>query len=217
MIIACVRTGTRYSLEYVERLRNMVERHMPPIAYSIVCLTDRPFETVERVRMVNISGLNLPSWWAKMFLFQKKWRTGHRVVYFDLDTVICGDLSPLVAARVQFGICENFTRIAGNSAWPCRYGSCVMVLGSDVDGTIWTEFERRGRELMIANEVYGDQRAIEMIEPNATFLQSVLPEGYMISYRDLRAAGPGRAAIVNFGGSNKPDTCKVGWVREAWG
>src|SRR3546814_12241945 len=51
------------------------------------------------------------------------------LVYLDLDTVVAGDLAPLAGWDAgPFGLCANFTRLAGHSAWPCRYGSCVMSL-----------------------------------------------------------------------------------------
>lgn len=214
MIVACVRTGTRYPLEYVERLRAMVARHMPPIAYDFVCMTDRP-DAVDGVRNIDVPA-GLPGWWAKLALFRSGWRAGHRAIYFDLDTVICGDLSPLVAVKVEFATCANFTRAAGNDKWPCKYGSCIMVLDRSFDDAIWQRFIKRHKALMQENETFGDQRVIELLYPNATLLQDVLPQGYMISYRDLKPGGPGRASIVNFGGQNKPHTSKVKWVAEAW-
>jgi hypothetical protein len=216
MIIACVRTGQRYPFAYVTKLRDMVARHMPPISYAFACLTDQP-EEAAGVNRIDISGAQLEGWWAKMLLFQDGWRRGHRVIYLDLDTVITGDLSPLVGAVVkQFGICSNFARAAGNTGWPCRYGSCVMVLHSTFDDRIWRAFSPSRRQAMKDNEVYGDQRVIEQIYPNATILQDVLPANYMRSYRTLTAKPQPETAIINFGGKSKPHNCNIDWVRSQW-
>lgn len=222
MIVACVRSGRRYPFEYVTRLRSMVERHMPPIAWEFVCITDQP-ERSRGVRSVDIEIAGLPGWWAKMALFQKAWRAGHSVLYFDLDTVICGDLSPLVglAAHLRdrtsrIAICENWTRLHGNRTWPCRYGSCVMILHSTLDDWIWERFERSRNVLMSRCERGGDQLAIEMIEPGADFLQDMLPAGYMCSYRSLAKRKPDGLAVINFGGSSKPHNCQFDWVKDQW-
>jgi hypothetical protein len=222
MIVACVRTGTKYPFEYVERLFAMVERNMPPIAYQFMVLTDQP-ERHPRMNFIDVSRIGLTGWWAKMLLFQKQWRAGHSVIYFDLDTVICGDLSPLVhlAGRLadsasRLAICESWTRRAGNPDWPCLYGSCVMLLHSTLDARIWDTFApSAGGFIRMAGD-YGDQRAIELIEPAAGLLQPMLPDGFMCSYRSLAKRRPAELSVVNFGGSSKPHTCKIDWVKDQW-
>ena len=99
MIVACVRNGTKYGTDYVYRLRAMVERHLK-VPHWFVCLTDRPDELPDVVT-VDIKRHGLPGWFAKMALFEPTWRNGQRVIYFDLDTVICGDLKPLAALAVE--------------------------------------------------------------------------------------------------------------------
>ncbi len=216
MIIACVRTGSKYSFDYVERLRNMVERHLVG-QFRMVCLTDQP-ERCEGVEFWDITSIGLPGWWAKMILFQGEWRQMHRVVFLDLDTVVIGNLAPLCAVALGyngFGICENFTRLAGNTGWPCKYNSSVMVLDSSLDDGVWRVFNAR-RSLIERHNRYGDQMAIEELRPNATLLQRVLPVGYFHNYRNLTMTAPPNAAIVNFGGRHKPANCDIPWVRQAW-
>ena len=41
MIVACVRTGKRYGVEYVARLKAGVARHLT-MPHRFMCLTDRP-------------------------------------------------------------------------------------------------------------------------------------------------------------------------------
>src|SRR5262245_43788508 len=111
MIIACVRTGLIYPFEYVVKLRNMVSRHFR-LPYTFYCLTDQP-ERCEGVGFIDVTKLGLPGWWAKMVLFEPQWRSNNDVIYFDLDTVVIGDLTPLADVPGEFAICENFARLAG--------------------------------------------------------------------------------------------------------
>jgi hypothetical protein len=159
-----------------------------------------------------------------MLLFRddtRAWRDGP-TLYFDLDTVICGSLERIMSLRFhkrdkhQIAICENFTRRAGNLNWPCRYGSCVMLFGEHMDNRLWTMFEADHKVMMEQCNVYGDQRAIEILEPRAHLLQGLLPPDYMISYRDITPHRRPAVSIINFGGSHKPDNCEVDWVREQW-
>ena len=53
LIVACVRTGTRYDFSYVTKLRNMVARNLD-LPYTMVCLTDQP-ERCTGVAFVDIS------------------------------------------------------------------------------------------------------------------------------------------------------------------
>lgn len=215
MILACVRTGTRYPIAYVEKWRNMVLRNMPDIAFMMVCLTDQP-ERVEGVNFIDVATYRLPKWWPKMLLFQKPWRAGHSVLYIDLDSVILSHLGPLTGLRATFAVCANFARLHGNRKWPCRYSSAVMFMRHDFGEDLWLDFQRDGERLMREFEVYGDQRVIEVLHPDADLLQPILPSGYLLSYRDLPAKMPDGAGIINFGGPSKPDNCTIPWVQRAW-
>ncbi len=214
LIVACVRTGTRYPIDYVERLRNMVSRYLLQ-PYRFVCLTDRPQETCRDVEFVDVSNLDLPRWWAKMALFRRAWRGNARVVFLDLDTVIIGPLSPLAEVRADFAICENFTRASGNLNWPCRYGSCVMVIGAGWHEALWNVFNQR-RDLMTTFARFGDQKAIEELYPCASLLQPMLGPDYFMGYRQITERRPRHTSVVNFGGNSKPHNCHIKWVEEAW-
>lgn len=217
MIVACVRTGTRYPVEYVYKLKAMVARHLP-VFHSFVCLTDRPGDlnvNFKGIEIVAVSGL--PGWWTKMKLFDPLWgRIGERLIYFDLDTVICGDLLPLINLDVEFGICSNFARAAGNKTWPCRYGSCVMTIGPKFGADIWRTFNADRFGIMSRAGHYGDQKAIEELIPVATLLQDVMPHGYFLGYRDLKAAKPPGCSIVVFAGNSKPHNCAEKWIADEW-
>ncbi|MCA1452838.1 hypothetical protein I6F35_06335 [Bradyrhizobium sp. BRP22] len=214
LIIACVRTGTRYGMEYVTRLRNMVARHLPR-PYTMVCLTDQP-ERCSGVAFVDIAVLQLPGWWGKMALFEPAWRDRTKVIYLDLDTVIIGDLSPLTEVAGEFAICENFTRLITNPAYPCKYNSSVMVIGGGMGNFIWNGFDKRRDLLMMTHARHGDQACIEELYPSAPFLQRLLPPHFFCNYRNLTMHPPKQAAVINFGGNNKPDNCPIPWVKEAW-
>lgn len=214
MIVACVRTGGKYSTDYVYKLRDMVARHLP-IPHEFICLTDNPNHLVG-IKTDDIWCYHLQGWWGKMALFEPRWRAGERVLYFDLDTVICGDLSPLANLFVDFGICANFTRAAGNKSWPCHYGSCVMTLGPNRCENIWHSFNADDYRLMMKAGNYGDQKVLEWLSPAATLLQDVLPQGFFLGYRDLADTKPKECSVVVFAGSSKPHNSNKEWIKDAW-
>lgn len=212
LTVACVRTGTKYAADYVHRLKAMTARHLR--SHRFVCLTDRPGELPE-LETVNVAALGLPGWWAKMALFSPRFRGGGRVLYFDLDTVICGPLGPLADWDGTFGICANFAVRAGHPTWPCRYGSAVMSFAPGWGEEVWDAFARAGTG-MIAECPKGDQQAIEALVPDATLLQDVMPPGFFTSYRELGEEPLEAASVICFGGHRTPANCPYGWVRRHW-
>lgn len=211
--ILCVRVGTKYGIEYVTRLRDMVARHLPE-QHQVICLTDQ-HQTTPDVTFVDIGQFGLPGWWAKMALFWYQAEQCHRSLYFDLDTVIVDDLTPLAKWRGPFAICENFTRLAGHTQWPCRYGSCVMSLPAQFGGHIWERFISAPHRWM-AECPRGDQQAIEQLHPCATYLQSVVPEGYFVCRRGISDIRPTGAAVMIFAGRYKPHNTKHQWLYDEW-
>lgn len=214
MIVACVRTGDRYGIEYVQRLRNMVSRHLK-LEYAFVCLTDQP-ERLEAVVNIDVSEMGLGGWWSKMLLFEPKWRASQPVIYFDLDTLIINDLSPLTAVRGEFAILESPVRLAGNRNYPCAYNSSVMTIGGGMAGFIWERFDKQRDHFIAKHARYGDQACIEQLYPGAPLLQRRLP-GFFLNYRVLTMRRPqASVSVINFGGANKPDNCPIPWVKEEW-
>jgi hypothetical protein len=212
-IVACVRTGIKYPFAYVEKLRNMVARHMPQ-PYEMVCLTDQR-ERCEGVTFIDVLTIGLVGWWAKMILFEPAWRGRSQIIYFDLDTVIVGDIAQLVGVPDEFAILESPVRVAGNPSYPCKYNSSVMVVGSGRCAHVWQAFDRRRSRLMLEHDRYGDQAAIQELYPDAGILNRLMPKGFFLNYRNLTMSVPS-AAVINFGGSHRPHNCPIPWVQQAW-
>jgi hypothetical protein len=213
-IVACVRTGTKFGFEYVEKLRNMVARYMSA-RYTFVCLTDMP-EMCEDAIFINVKEVGLPGWWSKMVLFEPAWRGNSQIIFFDLDTVIIGDLTPLLGVPGEFAILESPVRLRGIQSYPCRYNSSVMVIGGGRCAFIWEHFDKYRSKVMLEHDRYGDQAAIEALYgSDAAILNRLMPKGFFLNYRDLTMHRP-EASVVNFGGPHKPHNCTIPWVQEAW-
>lgn len=218
LTVAAVWTGSKYEPAYVQRLFNMVHRHLPE--HEKVCLTDhRQSELPLGVRRVDVTPDKLPGWWAKMRLYDPVWRTDQRVIYLDLDTVIVGDISPLSTMTDPLSICGSFTRAAGHPTWPCRYGSCAQVINPSLDDMIWRRFSAKRAEIMARCGGFGDQMAVEELYPSATILQGVMPRGFFLDRRGLmanRIIQPAETRVVVFGGQVRPHNCGVKWAQDAW-
>ena len=167
--------------------------------------------------IVDISRYKLPGWWSKMCLFNRDlYHPNSKMIYFDLDTIITGDLGPLIDLEVDFGICQNFTQLRGNKTWPCRYGSCVMALEPEFGHSIWEMFWIQAEYMMQTCARGGDQRAIELLCSSAVFLQDRLPANFFHHYKDFTNSQPPGSVVAVFGGDSKPENCNIPWLLENW-
>lgn len=188
--VACVKTGSRYSDAYVQKLKRGVERFFP-VPHEFVCYGDKPVGGVAHVETPSI----LPGWWAKVFLFS----LGRPLLYFDLDTVITGDLTRM-REWDGFGILKD--------CWSPGYGSGIMKLTGN-EGHVWEKF-RPGVMTMLR----GDQDWLNLVLPG----QRTFPHEWFASYKADQCfhAPPEGAMAVNFHGIPKPHQVSSGWVPEYW-
>jgi hypothetical protein len=150
--ILCVRFGNRYGREYVERLRNMINRHMT-IKHEIVCLTD-DHHPIEGVRTIYQPNAGYPKgWWHKVHMFDSNLPLQGRILYFDLDIVIHDNIDKLAAYHTdQFVGIHDFNR-KFYTGW--KYlNSSVMAWNHRSQSHVWEQFKSNPKE---AQKLQGDQ------------------------------------------------------------
>ena len=198
MLVACVKVGTVYGPEYVNRLAAMVARNTTR-EYRFVCLTDDPGGlTCEALPI----GTDIPGWWAKLVLFKDR-VFSERVIYLDLDTVICGNIDFLFDYSGQLAMLRSFLP-------PSRYGSAVMSFLPGL-GYLWSDFTRD-----VMDRLYGDQDWIAERATTVDCWQDLAP-GAIGSYKvDELTEGPKDFAICCFHGEPKPHDVVDGWVGDVW-
>jgi hypothetical protein len=150
--VLCVRFGTKYGREYVERLRNMVSRHMT-IPYEFVCLTDdqHPISGVRSIVQPNANYAR--GWWHKVHMFDPNIPLAGRILYFDLDVVIHANINKLAGyLTTEFVGIHDFNR-KFHANW--KYlNSSVLAWNHGSQTDIWNQFKNNPRE---AQRLAGDQ------------------------------------------------------------
>jgi hypothetical protein len=195
--VACVlRSGGDYCAEDVRRLRDGVEAHLPDARF--VCLSDVDVPC-ERIPLCT----EWPGWWAKMELFAP-WIEGD-LLYFDLDTLITGDLSDLAGLN-RLAIMQD---VLGMPHW--RQSSCMFIT-DECRAEVWREFTADPAGMMRKHKCRGDQGLLEELwQTKAAVIQDVLP-GHLVSYRlQVKPLGrvPDNARAVIFHGLPRPRD--IGW------
>lgn len=93
--ILCVRFGNKYGIEYVEKLRNMISRNIS-VEYQFVCLTDDPTPIKDVKLIVQPNAGYTKGWWHKLHMFDPSLPLSGRILYFDLDVIICKNIDKLI-------------------------------------------------------------------------------------------------------------------------
>ncbi len=152
LTVLCVRFGNRYGREYVERLRNMVKRHIT-VPHEIVCLTDdqHPINDVRTLYQPNAGYAR--GWWHKVHMFDPSLSLSGRILYFDLDVVIHNNIDMLTSyASNDFVGILDFNR-KFHAGW--KYlNSSVMAWNHGTQSYIYEQFKFNPRE---AQRLQGDQ------------------------------------------------------------
>lgn len=214
MLVTCVlKSGGIYTVEHVKRLQRSVARYLPK-KHRFVCLSDIDVPC-ERIALRG----DLPGWWSKMELF---WRL-QPVLYFDLDTLICGDLTDIAeqAAKPEFTVLRDFYRETG-------VGSGMMAWGVDMK-PLYHAFMSKHSEFIGVYGTRGDQAFIEDHADKGLIAkwQDKLP-GQVVSYKahvrmaqNIRETGsgaiPNNARVICLHGRPKFEDMPASDVaRQAW-
>jgi len=93
--IVCVKVGTKYKANDVNRLYRMVELNMEK-PFNFYCFTDDEEGLLLPIKKKRVYDLPLHTYWWKMTIFDKTmWDNNEPTLYFDLDVIIQSDITYL--------------------------------------------------------------------------------------------------------------------------
>lgn len=219
-IVCCVlKTGGIYTPEYVIALANSVKRNTTkPIEFAVLSDSVESFNhNVDHVVPLNHY---LPGWWSKIELFRHDFFPNHKKIFFDLDTVILGNVDFLIEYDVVFSGLEDFYQ-------PERFASGIMTWNGDLSILYEDFIAAYGGNHNILYEydlLGGDQYWIESkISKKFQLLQHAFPQKIVslkkhcvVSHKTISV--PDRASILCFHGKPKPhELTRYDIIKENWG
>jgi len=211
----CIKWGHKFSNDYVNKLfRGIIHNTSKSFIFS--CFTDNAQGFDENINAPPLP-MNVGTWFNKISLYNEELYSGkNQIFFFDLDTVITGNLDEIFEYRGDFMILRDFYRAKG-------YGSGLMSWRPPAVNHMWTAYTQG------TTCPGGDQGWSEIHYPNADIWQEQYPE-QIISYKiHIRDGGrqrvhnftqhPGTlesSRIVCFHGKPMPHDVHEPWMEKHW-
>jgi hypothetical protein len=199
--VVCVLWGTKYSIDYVTKLKAMVERNTT-IPHRFVCLIDDVSKRKIKDTDTTIFYLDqgYEGWWNKIQLFNPRYPLSDRVVYIDLDTLIVDNIDWLLEYEGDFMGIEDLGAVNAHQPFlKNRFQSGVLAFNHKKYAGIWSEFiftyER------IFSHYRGDGEFLHDHIKRRDLLQNLYP-GKLKSYKYQVYPGPpdNETSIICFHG-----------------
>ena len=213
--IVCVNQGNYEGRgsEYVNVLFDMVRRNLAEgFPGKYVCFTDDPTGLVPGIEARELPH-GLHGWWNKLYLFKSGlFPPGDRILYFDLDTLICGRLDEIAGYDGEFAILRDlFHGSTYENQIYNKWQSAVMAWKSGFGSHLWDRFVSAG----YPNIKGGDQAWIEQNQDTADILQDLHPNLFC-SFKATGRRIPKTESVVCFHGTPRPHEVLDGWVPQVW-
>tara|TARA_Y100000782_G_scaffold109397_1_gene134240 strand:+ start:506 stop:1183 length:678 start_codon:yes stop_codon:yes gene_type:complete len=221
--VVCVYYGIKYSLDYVQVLYNMVQRHLT-VPHKFICFSDhvKPQKLLKGdITFRKFKHHDYYGWWNKLQLFSEEAHLTGTCLYLDLDIVILDNIDEIATFGddMTFGVINDFNP---NTK---EFNSSVMKFNNDVaTKAIWSKFLEKKAKLM---ELQGDQNVMsKLIKGNVNL--KVMPDEWTFSYKWYSRTDPRfgktrwtfekkpNAKIAVFHGSPRPHESEQKWVQKEW-
>ena len=183
--VICMKWGKAYAPDYVNVLASAVRRNLPE-EHRFVCLTDDAEGISSDVETLPIPDMGLSPGnfrfgaWPKISLFKRELHdlTG-RALFIDLDSMICGDLAPMLDFPGTLVMIEEWSRPIDRFKFtrPIRGASGVIAFEIGTLGHIYDELVARPEHW--TSTVRNDQRFMWKQQSEIAFW----PESWVISFK----------------------------------
>lgn len=214
--------GARYTARHVNVLAAMVARNLA-LPHEFLCITDDPAGIAAHIRTLPIgpeigfaTHPRRPNCYRRLRLFARDagdW-LGARILSIDLDTVITGDITPLIDRP------EDFVIVHGRRpATP--YNGSMWLLSAGARPQVWETLDPDRAPLITKREgrIGSDQAWIAHVLGDGEAVWGTRDGIFGYGVDVLRGHGgrlPDNARIVFFWGDHDPAASDKPWVKEYW-
>jgi hypothetical protein len=188
--VICLKHGTKYNVDYVNKLYNMIQRHLT-IPHRFVCFTDdvTGINPLIETRMLPESPIS--GWWWKPYIFKAEhFPRGDTNFYIDLDMIIVKNIDHYMDYLPgSFVGLRDVGRVFRQDYK--KLGSAVLKWPAGEYADIW---ERFAADFTVVKRLHGDQDWIWELHKNDI---KFFPDPWIRSYKweirnrsELETLGP---------------------------
>jgi hypothetical protein len=209
--IITVKWGTLYSADYVNKMYEMIKRHLT-LPHTFYCLTEDDTGLDKNIKIKPLPLSKLQGWWYKAYAFkQNLFPDNHINFYIDLDSVITGNIDKFMTYKpTQFlGLRDLiYTKHPERIA----FGSGIMRWANNRFQYIWTRLELNNG---IADKYQGDQDYLYHYHANnIQFFPTEWSTSYKWEYVDgIRKKD---SSIIVFHGHPRPHEVDDKYILDNW-
>lgn len=220
--IICMKWGTLYSSDYVNRLYNMVRRNLTG-DFRFVCLTDDPQGIRPEVECYDCPSVNIPSpqcnkGWRKVSLWDETvpGLNPGTALFIDLDVVITGPIDEFFEIDGDFIVCRNWSapgldgRIGNTSVYRFRIGSHPYLLSKLLNETDSVLSTYSNSQTYISRTINAESLSFWPDGWCHSFKVHCVPKG-LLRYRVDPILPEGSRIVVFPGVPNPPDAAVGQW------
>jgi len=175
--VICLKHGNKYSSEYINKLYNMVERHLS-MPHRFVCFTDNPedINTDIEIRLLPTDN-KYQGWWWKPYVFkQGHFEDSDVNLFIDLDMVIVNNIDQLLTYMPgKFMGLRDVSRVFRRV--PDKLGSAILRWPANEYSDIWSILESN---YFFTKKFPGDQDLIWHLHKNNI---EFYPDDWIVSYK----------------------------------
>lgn len=229
--VLCLKHGTKYSSDYVNKLYNGVKRNCT-LDFEMVCLTDDHRGINEDIKIIKLPS-GFQGWWCKPYMFSKDLPLNGTILYLDLDVVIASNIDKLFSYQPNhWCVVRDFTRVM-RPKWP-KYNSSVIRFKVGQLDHVWQEYVADPKT--IQRKYFGDQDYLYDATKNSQAF--LYPDSWIQSWkwevRKNKTFAPGgtkgnrklkvvenvtprvECCVCVFHGDPNPHNCEDPWVVDNW-
>jgi hypothetical protein len=199
--VICLKWGTKYGPEYVNRLYAGVKRNTT-VDFNFYCFTEDATGIRPEVNILPLPFADkLDSWWNKLAMFSPDlpFIPGTQLFYIDLDTLIVGNIDKflLIKTPSMMALRDFYHGVAVSAG---LVGSGLMAWKHGKYSHVWTKFIGNPEKHTKAAGTYGDQWWIEQKVSNIVFWQDFFPNQVVSFKVHCRKGIPNDARIICYHG-----------------
>jgi hypothetical protein len=225
--VLCLKYGSKYSSEYVNKLYSMVSRHLS-LDHEFVCLTEDSSGINTEIRILPLKvDASIDGWWYKPTVFNPELQLNGTILFLDLDIVIFNSIDSLFLYEPnKFCIINDYY-----SKRKGKFGmnSSCFRFEHGTNNQVYYDFMSNSKKIM--SSLHGDQDWIQMsIKSDYAYWPDSWVKSYkweMYNEKEIIKNGDSYIVIGNpkieldssiavFHGYPKPHQVNNDWCKKNW-